>query len=34
MDDGVQEPDYRHGDEQYWLKNWDRLTTDRGPSSP
>ena len=29
MDGGMQEPDYRHGDEQYWLKNWDRLTTDQ-----
>jgi hypothetical protein len=22
-------PDYRSGDEEYWLKNWDRLTTDQ-----
>lgn len=29
MDDGAKEPDYRYGDEQYWLKNWERLTTDQ-----
>ena len=29
MDEGMREPDYRHGDEQYWLKNWDRLSTDQ-----